>query len=268
MKKINTPDKYKKKGSVTMHDEFFGDEELPFYTEFKNEEKKDEEKKKKYDIKDIKELFKLNPVKKTKYSMGYIVILISSLFMIIPSVFVHSISSVMSCLIFGIIAFFSWNKLENLFEVIHEDDLMLENLKNMEKAFIKTSKFANLYKNSEILFSISYITINVVYGICIFLSVLFLRSAPYFLQNIILPLSICLNILCLHICVLKESSNFNFSIKKIKIIFILDIILFWITAIISLIMFKKLHCDFSLMFICIIINTIYIYFRKRNFEKN
>lgn len=270
-------------GRYSLHDEFIGDEEYTFDTKFENddENKKRDNKKNKIleEIKNLRTLFNLNPIRMTKYNKLYFVCLVISLLLIIPSIFiVHSISCFISCVICSMISFFAWNKLEYIYECINEDKLIWENLKNVERAFLKTSKLVKFYKNSEILFKISHKIILITLIFCILLNIIFLKSAPYFLQNLILPISLLINLLSLHICFLKEDveigidtnlnleDNLNFNFYKI--ITILSIILFVITNTISLATVKRLNTRFMLIFIALLTNTIYIFFRKKKITNN
>lgn len=257
----------KNTGTSTHHkmkDEFFGDEEIPFDTKFKNDN--DEEKDTNKHKFKLRKVIHISPISKSKYSKGYIAIIILSSLLAILSLCFLNISLFLSFIALGAITFMVWNKCENLYEVVHEDELMLENLLNMENAFLKTTKFSNIYVNCESLYSIIYISIIVSYVISILRTIFINNVSNSLFENVILVFTSLIYIFLLHICSIKNEIEINS--KNIMALLILNNILFIIKSLGLFLTFHILYFNINLMFINILLYTLYVYMLKVNKHNN
>lgn len=239
--------------NYNMKDKFDETAEVPFNEEYEEAEKHEPVKKKK--------MFrlKINPIKRDKYSRWYIVLILSPIFASILSLikfdFVHSAMY----LIYSILPFLIWNNMCFMDRFL-EDDLVLSNFRNLERAFLKTSKLKSVYMNIEDIYTFSKRSIFLI----IFLSfinqiindIFFLN----FIINIILFVLMANNLIAMQIMSLK---GYDDDMRFVNFIYKMALVMFFVILIIKFAIYPYIIMDYNMLFVSCFYYTLKVYIAKK-----
>lgn len=240
------------------NEEVFFDREYPLTTKFSNQNENNMIEKLSFNSikKMVKTFLSFNDIKVNKEAFLYFIVFFILLLTIVFSILSCQMDSLFISIFVAFFCFYCWNKGYMFVDIDDEKGVLIENIQNIGRAFLKISNFKRIYLNAENILGIS--TIFIVINFIIEEIILF-TDKPLnvsFLNQVAMPVILSIYFICAVVSFFKDDLEY---VKNTSLVIsIINVFNYVFTCIVLLIRIGNFYFMFNYLICSIIFFTIYI----------